>query len=136
MRDALRKQEEDTEFDNLRRVSKVPFFPPPLLLLICPAAAAAYLPPRLDAPQVREEHNAVFQAQLEVILRSVPFHIHLQPQSPHGRAAHSPPAHQVHPQARARPQQSVAEYREKTRHYRGLQRPWKPGSYTRYHFHY
>ena len=35
MRDALRKQEEDTEFDNLRRVSKVrPFSPPPLPLLV------------------------------------------------------------------------------------------------------
>jgi hypothetical protein len=33
MRDALRKQEEDTEFDNLRRVSKVPSFPSPLLRL-------------------------------------------------------------------------------------------------------
>ena len=40
MRDALRKQEDETEFDNLRRVSKV-----------------------------REEHTAVFQAQLESIRR-------------------------------------------------------------------
>ena len=41
-----------------------------------PRRCCAYLLPRCDAQQVREEHNAVFQAQLEVILHST-----LQPQS-------------------------------------------------------
>ncbi len=58
MRDALRKQEEETEFDNMRRVAKVGAL---FLRALC------CLQYGNDVLKVRDEHNAVFQAQLEVL---------------------------------------------------------------------